>query len=261
MVRGRCGVAAKQDGSHAPANLGSNTLSIWPAARHSERWHEPASFSNSGAERGAIDHRWLVDDNPRIHPVHIINVQTHRLRHAPSFDQPRGPTLPTEPAGPVLLQSWTPPDDDGVQQVATEAMLRTARELSITKQQPVLRDVGRASRSSKMASSDRSGKPSQSRASSRSTSSSRQNTTQPARHQPSFSEFYAYVQSDCSLPGSANGSWASYSDCQAPEARRGQGEPRSGAGLSCTGVSLPSGQGLDPWTDFFLFFFLSSWRS
>ncbi|KAK2032154.1 hypothetical protein LX32DRAFT_217982 [Colletotrichum zoysiae] len=246
MVRGQCGVAAKQDGSHAPANLGSKTMSIWSVARHSEQRLKLASFSNTDGERGAPNHRWPVDDDPRIHPVRIVNVQTHRLQHAPSLDRLRSPTLSTEPAGPIPLQSQTPPDDDGVQQVATEAMLGTARELTITKQQPVLRDVGRATRSSGMASSDRSGKTSQSRASSRPTSSSRQNTAQSARHQPSFSEFYAYVQSDCSLPGSANGSWASYSDYQAPEARSGQGDTRSDVRLSCPEVSPPpSGQGLN----------------
>ncbi|KAK1597782.1 uncharacterized protein LY79DRAFT_356288 [Colletotrichum navitas] len=245
MVRGQCGFAAKQDGSHAPANLGSKTLAIWSAARHSEQLPKSASFSNPGGERSVPDHRWLVDDDPRIHPVCIVNVQTHNLRHAPSLDQLLSPTLSTEPAGPIRLQSRTPPDDDGVQQVATEAMLGTARELTITKQQPVLRDVGRPTCSSGMASSDRSGKESQSGATSRPTSSSRQNTTQSARHQPSFSEFYAYVESDYSLPGSANGSWASYNDYQASEARSGQGDTRSDAGLSCAGVSPPSGQGLD----------------
>ncbi|KAK1966985.1 hypothetical protein LY78DRAFT_25270 [Colletotrichum sublineola] len=245
MVRGQCGVAAKQDGSHAPTNLGSKTLFILSAACHSEQWHKPASFSNADGESSFPDHRWLVDDDPRIHPVRIVNVRTHRLRHAPSLDQLRSPTLSTKPADPIPLQTWTTPDDDGVQQVATEAMLGTARELTITKQQPVLRDVGRTSRSSGIASSDRWGKASQSRASSSPTSSSRQSAAQSARHQPSLSEFYAYVQSDCSLSGSANGSLASYSDYQVPEARSGQAEPRSVTGLSCGEVAFPSGQGLD----------------
>ncbi|KZL65681.1 hypothetical protein CT0861_13066 [Colletotrichum tofieldiae] len=117
-----------------------------------------------------------------------------------------------------------------------------------------------------MAPSDRSGKLSHSRASSRPSSSSRQdtapsgpaealgtNTYAQARHQLSFSEFYAYVQSDCSLLGSANGSHveavgvpgseASYSDYQVPEARRGQGESRSDAGLSYAEKPHPSGRG------------------
>ncbi|GKT49433.1 uncharacterized protein ColSpa_09614 [Colletotrichum spaethianum] len=271
MVRSPCGVAAKDDGSHAPADFGLNVPSTWSAARHSEQWQQAVSFSNTGGKLGVPDHRWLVDDNPRIHPVRIVDEETHKLRHAPSLDQLRSPTLSAKRADSILLQSWTTPDDDGVQKVATEVMLGKARELTITKQQPVLRDVGRASRSSGMASSERSGKLSHSRASSRPSSSSRQDTTQSgrhplrlsgpaealgltrhaqARHQPSFSDFYAYVQGDCSRPGSANGSQvgvggvrgsqASYSDYQAPEARRGQGESRSDAGLSCPEMSYPS---------------------
>ncbi|KAJ0166287.1 hypothetical protein CTA2_7921 [Colletotrichum tanaceti] len=251
VVRNQCGVAARINGSQAPANFCSNFQSM---GHHSEQWQEPSRFSNTGEKRGSVpDHRWLVEHDPRIHPVYVVNVQTHTLQRAPSLNQLRSPTLLTKSADSIIPTSWTTPENDGVQQVATEVMLGKARELTITRQQPVLRDVGRASRSSRIASSDRSGKMSHSRLSSRPSSSSKQENTRSARHQPSFSEFYDYVRGECSLPGSANGlergavdvprSQASHSDYQKPETRRGQGEFRSGVGHSHADGSQQSGRG------------------
>ncbi|OBR03690.1 hypothetical protein CH63R_12817 [Colletotrichum higginsianum IMI 349063] len=254
VVRNQCGVAARINGFEAPANFCSNFQSMGSIAHHSEQWQEPSGFSNTGEKCGFVpDHRWLVEQDPRIHPAYVVNVQTHTPQRAPSLDQLRSPTLLTKPADSILPTSWATPENDRVQQVATEVMLGKARELTITRQQPVLRDVGRASRSSGIASSDRSGKISYSRLSSRPSSSSKQDNTRTARHQPSFSEFYDYVRGDCSLPGSANGSergaggvpgsQASHSDYHKPATRRGQGEFRSGVGHSHADGSEQSGQG------------------
>lgn len=70
-----------------------------------------------------------------------------------------------------------------------------------------------------------------------------------ARHQPSLSAFYAYVEHDGSPSGSNNGSqvdigvvpgsWASCSDYQAEDIWVGQGKTRSSSSLEEVIVSEP----------------------
>ncbi|KAF0316571.1 hypothetical protein GQ607_016217 [Colletotrichum asianum] len=94
------------------------------------------------------------------------------------FDQLRCPTRLTKPADSSLFQSHSALDD-----------------------QPVLRDVGRPSRSSRMASSDQSEKICHARTSSLRSLWSHQTAAKSAHRRPSLSEFYTYVPSDCSLSG------------------------------------------------------------
>lgn len=179
VVRTPCGVAAKSDGLQAPTNFRSNSQTIRSPARHLRRWQDSPRFSHAGGERGVPDDRWLVAGKPRIHPVTIVEIETHKLRLAPSVDQLRGPTVPAKLA--VLSKICSPPGHDGGRKTAREDMLGKARELTITKQQPVLRDVGRGSRSSGMASSDRSEKLSRSRTSSKPTLSEGQDAIKSSR--------------------------------------------------------------------------------
>ncbi|KAI3536195.1 hypothetical protein CSPX01_10955 [Colletotrichum filicis] len=257
VVRTACGVAAKSDGLQAPTNFRSNSQTIRSPARHFGKWQD----SHAGGECGVPDDRWLVTDKPRIHPVTIVEIETHKLRLAPSVDQLRGPTVPTKLA--VLSKICNPPDHDGGRKIATEDMLGKARELTITKQQPVLRDVGRGSRSSGMDSGDRSEKLSCSRTSSRPSSSEGQDAMRSTRHQPSLSAFYAYVEHDGSPSGSNNGSQvdigvvpgsrASCSDYQAEDIWVGQGKTRPSSSLEESAVLEPLARlGTQPLEQFFL---------
>ncbi|KAK1497277.1 hypothetical protein CTAM01_07941 [Colletotrichum tamarilloi] len=257
VVRTACGVAAKSDGLQAPTNFRSNSQTIRSPARHFGKWQD----SHAGGECGVPDDRWLVADKPRIHPVTIVEIETHKLRLAPSVDQLRGPTVPTKLA--VLSKICNPPDHDGGRKIATEDMLGKARELTITKQQPVLRDVGRGSRSSGMDSGDRSEKLSCSRTSSRPSSSEGQDAMRSTRHQPSLSAFYAYVEHDGSPSGSNNGSQvdigvvpgsrASCSDYQAEDIWVGQGKTRPSSSLEESAVLEPLARlGTQPLEQFFL---------
>ncbi|UQC74290.1 uncharacterized protein CLUP02_00938 [Colletotrichum lupini] len=257
VVRTACGVAAKSGGLQAPTNFRSNSQTIRSPARHFGKWQD----SHAGGECGVPDDRWLVADKPRIHPVTIVEIETHKLRLAPSVDQLRGPTVPTKLA--VLSKTCNPPDHDGGRKIATEDMLGKARELTITKQQPVLRDVGRGSRSSGMDSGDRSEKLSCSRTSSRPSSSEGQDAMRSTRHQPSLSAFYAYVEHDGSPSGSNNGSQvdigvvpgsrASCSDYQAEDIWVGQGKTRPSSSLEESAVLEPLARlGTQPLEQFFL---------
>ncbi|KAL0782767.1 hypothetical protein CaCOL14_000673 [Colletotrichum acutatum] len=247
VVRTPCGVAARSDGLQAPTNFRSNSQTIRSPARHFGQWQDSPRFSHAGGERGVPDDRWLVVDKPRIHPVTIVEIETHKLRLAPSVGQLRSPTVPAKLV--VLFKICSPPDNDGGRKTATEDMLGKARELTITKQQPVLRDVGRGSRSSEMDSSDRLEKLSCSRTSSRPSFSEGQDAMRSTRHQPSLSAFYAYVEHDGSPSGSNNGSQAdigavpgsqaSYSDYQAEDIWAEQGKTRSSPSLEQVAVSEP----------------------
>lgn len=143
-------------------------------------------------------------------------------------------------------------------------MLGKARELTIKKEQAILRDVGPTSQSSRMGLGDRSENMSHSRTSSQPSSSSGQDAARSgmchmlprnpswpvivdirdkALYQPSYSEFYTYVPGDCSLlglglggsqtgVGGASGSQGFYVDVNEIRARDSWVESRSEAGFN-----------------------------
>ncbi|KAF6821638.1 hypothetical protein CSOJ01_00141 [Colletotrichum sojae] len=216
LVCNDCKAATEDSASQATTKFPSKPQDVLPSVRFT------IGYSKSGGQRVVPASRWLIEQHSRILPANTIETQTHKLRHSLSLDQLRSRNQSLTSTDLKLLRSSSDFDDDEVRKAAIETMFEQARELTITRQQPVLRDVGRTSRSSRMDSSDRSERLCNSRASSRPSSFAGLEVTKSAQHQPSYSEFYAYIPDDFTLPelissgfpvvGGAAVSEASYSD-------------------------------------------------
>lgn len=69
MVRRQCGAATNVDESQAPTNFRSAFHAILSPRQGPKKWQDSVGYANGEEKRRLPGCRWLVPENPRIHPV------------------------------------------------------------------------------------------------------------------------------------------------------------------------------------------------